>query len=330
VEEGVRRRRGLLIVAGAGVLAAAAAVLFFVLGRDDDPEQTTASDSTPVSATEVPTTPPAATTTTVEVCESGVCQVTVVSLPLTLGFETSPDAGGIVDRDGEGTGFRLVQESTFGSYRPELLDVDDGRLALTTTNGIQYLTRDESTPSGAGQNALDNGLGVAFDASSARTVITTTILGIDGSLPSQFQQAGLWFGPGEDDYIKLNFIQTAVAGPNGFRVQMVREVSAEAGADDQINPVENLDLAGRDVTLRLQVDPPRGSVSGHYSLDAGATWTDIGSSSLPTEFFSSSSEAGIYATKRNVPEDTPLEYQFDEFTIGVESFLPTPSTTVQP
>ncbi|HEX7221988.1 MAG TPA: hypothetical protein VF231_01980, partial [Candidatus Limnocylindrales bacterium] len=61
---------------------------------------------------------------------------------MAFGFDVDvPDT--VLDKDGQGTGFTLVQESTTGQYLPANLDLDTtapGTLAITTAKGIQYKT----------------------------------------------------------------------------------------------------------------------------------------------------------------------------------------------
>ena len=64
-----------------------------------------------------------------------------MSLPFSLGWGAGE--GGVVDKDGLGTGFTMIQPSTTGGYLAANLDVNTtapGTLDITTTNGIQFKT----------------------------------------------------------------------------------------------------------------------------------------------------------------------------------------------
>ena len=129
------------------------------------------------------------------------CTALSVDLPIDLGF--SVDAGGIEDKNGYGTGFTLVQPASTGEYLPANLTVEAGQLKIVTTDGIQFRSGTLTTNA----NSLDNGLGVAFDAASAPTRIETVVVNPPGTTNNS-QQAGVWFGLNQDNYVKLVVVST--------------------------------------------------------------------------------------------------------------------------
>jgi hypothetical protein len=116
-------------------------------------------------------------------------------------YDPATDAGGLKDADGQGTGFTMVQPNTAGDqYQPADLDVTGGALTLTAQKGIQFKS---ATTGGSGAfNALKNGLGVGLDG-TRKVRLETTLVNPPAFADSSSQQAGLWFGPDQDNYVKL-------------------------------------------------------------------------------------------------------------------------------
>jgi Putative Ig domain len=254
------------------------------------------------------------------------CPAVKVALPRLLNW--SSDHGGLVDKDNQGTGFTMVQPSSNGgAFKPELLDMDptSGRFTITTTKGIQYKTPTGTPPSS--NNNLDNGLGVGLsDAQPLR--FETTLAGFPNA-SGQSEQAGLWFGPGEDDYVKLVVAST---GPDAQRVQLLREVggvSAAPPASDEVNLSLPSNIEGSEpIRLRLEVDPA-GTARAWYALGSGQLQELPGQLVVPPSFFdgskvSDSLEAkgienfgGVFATHRNsTTAGAGLRFAFEDF--GVE------------
>ena len=133
------------------------------------------------------------------------CSEILVDLPYALDFAS--DQGGVVDRDGVGTGFTYVDPPTNGAgYIPENLFVDTaaGLLRAETTAGLSLQD----------VNSGDNALAVGIDAPSQVTRIEATL---DNPLwTGGNEQAGLWFGNDEDNYIKLVVVSTNT----GPRIQL--------------------------------------------------------------------------------------------------------------
>ncbi|GMA36961.1 hypothetical protein [Demequina litorisediminis] len=120
-----------------------------------------------------------------------------------------------------GTGFTYVQPTTHGQrYLPDNIELDlvGGDLNVTTTAGIQSL----------GVNSLDNALGVGIDAPSQITSIGTTIEDVPAGT-GNYEQAGLYFGIDEDNYVKAR--GGVDAHPDAHRVPGGAERGARSGPD---------------------------------------------------------------------------------------------------
>jgi hypothetical protein len=244
-----------------------------------------------------------ATATGSVVCGAPGC-TTPVSLPFTLPF--SADAGGVVDRDGRGTGFTLIDESSRGSgLVPSALHLDSaaGEFRLTTTAGIAIRR----------VNTQDNAIGVTVPADGRAVILETSILAPPpGS--SSFEQAGLWYGLSEDNYAKLVIISR-----NGTRAHFLHE-----GAGDVRRSLYGpalLAQPGR-ITLRMRIDTVSRTVTGTYETAGGAparmgTWTLPGGLLNSTAGGDPVSRAGLLSSHRLGAQ--PLLYTFDWFDVRCAS-----------
>ena len=251
-----------------------------------------------------------------QACAPLACSEIRVDLPYTLDFNS--DHGKIQDANGAGTGFTYVDPPSNGTgYIPANLQLDSaaGVLNLTSTAGLAF----------QGSNSQDNALAVGVDAPSQVTRIETTI----DSLPAASnhnEQAGLWFGNDEDNYLKLVVIDT----PSGTRIQYLMEVGG-VNVNNQQSPFLNLD--GHNVSFSLIADPTTQRVSATYQVDSGAP-VSFEPVQAPGEFFSfdaaridpnigTDSFAGILASHRGGP--APLVYRFDRFSVTKEADVGPPA-----
>lgn len=260
-------------------------------------------------------------TVTMEVTSSACsplpCSEILVDLPYELTF--SQNHAKILDGNGVGTGFTAIDwPSNSAGYLPQNLAVDlagSGTLKATTTAGIQYTT----------SNSQDNALAVGIDAPSQISVINTTLLNPPAG-NGNYEQAGLWFGNDEDNYVKLVVIST----PKGPKIQYLMEVNG-AASGSTTKAVSNLTNAT--VFLSLRADPTDRTIAASYRIDGSAA-ISIGKFIAPPEFFSfdaagidpnigTRSFGGIFATHRKGP--APLVYTFDDFSVVEGTETPTTS-----
>ncbi len=244
-------------------------------------------------------------------CTPIPCDQIRVDLPYTLDFDSAH--GFAVDGNGVGTGFTHIDQPSNGTgYIPQNLSVDTaaGVLRLTTTSGLQYLN----------VNALDNGLAVGIDAPSSPTLMSTTLTDIPiGQLTGDFQQAGLWWGSDEDNYVKLILLST----PGGMRFEMLMELGGQVVSLEQSSP---LSIGSQDVTLSVHADPATLNVTGQYRIGNGNIVT-LDTVNAPEELFSFDAAGidpaigtrtfgGPFASHRNGPGS--VEFVFDAFSVVVD------------
>ncbi|WP_147264145.1 OmpL47-type beta-barrel domain-containing protein [Desertihabitans brevis] len=256
------------------------------------------------------------------------CDALVPEPPVALTFDGA--GGGLVDGDGEGTGFTLVDPPSarlaadgapsnpeVPGFEPSLLDVADGTLTVEATRGIQYADNVQTT----GTNSLLNALGVGVEAADAVTTVRTTVVAPDFDATANAEKGGLWFGLDEDNLVNLS-VQNQ-SGTN-VRVQFQREVGGKVvGATDEKNSA--VFPEGTDVALTMVLDAEAGTAVGSYQV-GGAAPVSLGSFPVPASFFEGAalgeggtpaSLAGVFATERN-EATTPVTVTFDDFGVQVE------------
>ncbi len=241
----------------------------------------------------------------------------LVDLPYHLEFDE--DAGFVFDASGQGTGFTYIDcPSGGGGFIPSnlVLDTTAGELTITTTAGLHF----------EGSNSLVNAIGVGIDIPSQLTRVSTTLVDIPvAQFTNNFEQAGLWFGNDEDNYVKLVVISTEFA----TEVELLIEIQGNAAGRIRL-PIS---ITGSDdVELQMEINPSVRTITGLVSINGGAT-TELGSFVAPPEFFSfdaarvdpmigTDSFAGIYASHRNAAG--PLEFTFDGFWAEALALPPVP------
>ncbi|MBW4697352.1 MAG: PQQ-dependent sugar dehydrogenase [Aphanocapsa lilacina HA4352-LM1] len=245
------------------------------------------------------------------------CSQVLVNLPYQLNFSESK--GKLLDKNGVGTGFSIVDPTGKGTgYLPAKLLVDQqaGIFKITTTAGLAF----------EASNSQDNALAVGIDAPSQISIIGTTLVNPPAGT-GNFEQAGLWFGNDQDNYLKLVVISTA----GGTQIRYDMEVGGKLTAS--LSTPGSLNLSGARVGLELRADPVAKTISASYSLN-GTTPLAMGTFTPPNDFFSfdaatidptigTKSFGGIFASHRNGP--AALTYSFDDFAVISGSAPPPPS-----
>ncbi|MGH3452392.1 MAG: hypothetical protein ACRDQW_17150, partial [Haloechinothrix sp.] len=247
-------------------------------------------------------------------CSPVACSEILVDAPYTLDFAS--DHGKILDGAGIGTGFTYLPPTSNGTgYIPGKLAVDGSSevLQVTTTSGL--FSRES--------NSQDNALSVGFDAPSQVTRLQTILVNPPAGT-GKFEQAGLWFGNDEDNFIKLVVLSTSSG--------TVIEALIEKAGSQTAKRSGVVNLTGSEVALTLRANPTDRSVEASYQIDDGAS-QPLKTFTAPPEFFSfdaagidptigTRSFGGILASHRNGP--SPLVFTFDEFSMTAEAALPGP------
>ncbi|MEP2059935.1 MAG: PKD domain-containing protein, partial [Maribacter litoralis] len=289
------------------------------------------------------------------------CGQVEVGLPLNLDFNGAQ--GGIL-----ATGFTMVDapSSRLASddagadldvpgLKSDNLSLSSGQLNVIATKGINY-----NQPSSSGNtNSQMNALGVGLDIASDVINIEATLVQPDfnSSTPdNKSQQAGIWFGLNENNFIKLVAVDRVGTSVQRFQLALEQSVGGATGSGttmiiEELNTT-NVSTSGiSNITLRISIDPNTNTVTGFYSLDGGAEVQVVGPSnslSVPEYFLDGIdhdsniatdpiSFAGIMTSTRNSTGGSLL-ISYESFSVSEEStpflahvnFQNNPSFTIPP
>jgi fibronectin type 3 domain-containing protein len=239
---------------------------------------------------------------------------TVQPLPFRLDFN-SPVADSLLDKDGQGIGLTRTQANKNGDdYQPSLLDIDPaaGVLRITTTG-----TSAAGSNSNA-DNTLVNALETQFDGTTSGFTITARVIGPLSYLNETNEQAGIYFGPDQDNYIKL----VAAFTSSGARLMFLMEHDANGvitqigGASSDLVNIGS--FAGiNTLDLRLIGNASTGTVSAFYAVNGGNFVKLASDRSVPAArqaaFFNAASRAGVMAYHKH--NNSPITATFDFFEI---------------
>lgn len=254
--------------------------------------------------TELPSAPPDAPVA----CAPLPCAQVKVTAPYRLDF--SADHGGAADANGVGTGFTYVDPPAAGTgYIASNLVVDTtgaGTLDITTTSGIAI----------GMTNTQDNTLGIGIDAAN-QVVVLDAKLGALPAMTGGYEQAGLWFGNNQDNYVKL-VVQSA---PSGLQIQYLVEANGAFVWEHNTGPQN---IAAATIALQLKAESATRLVTGSYSVNGGPL-TFLGQYPVPAGFFSlppavvdptigTATFGGIFATHRMAA--APVVFKFDSFALS--------------
>ncbi len=248
------------------------------------------------------------------------CPALVKSLPFNLNFTGSE--GGLRDKNGVATGFSMVDKPSaplitptnvnIPGYEPSKLQIAAGKFMITTTAGISYLNLAQSPKT----NSQVNALGIGFVAPSKFTIQTTLVQPSAGTGKSE--QAGLWFGVDEDNYVKL-VAQSAGSGTS--KIEMRKEIAAISSLAD-VKTTGAMTLSSSTVKLKFLIDKAASSIQGLYSINGGAELS-LGTLNIPQSFTDGKTLSdgvtknitfgGIFATHRSAV--TALTFSFEDFKI---------------
>lgn len=271
------------------------------------------------------------------------CDAIAVDLPFATDF--TGDEGGLAD-----TGFTMVDPPSLRStvdqapapatptyagapgFEPGLLAAGGDQLTITATKGIMYRAPGQS-PAATSPNAQLNALGVGVRGSDTGYDLSTTVRAPSfGGSASGAQQGGLWFGLGEDTYVKA-VVSKVSATTN--KVQLVREVGGVATPSTQFELNSAAFPSGQDVRLELQVvDTPGAGAQAQLFHTVGAgprtllvdplNTIDIDALAVPDSLLSGTTVgseapqtfAGLFATKRNAAASDVVVATFDDFSVA--------------
>lgn len=248
------------------------------------------------------------------------CDQVVVGLPYQPKFNTYD--GGLLDKDGQPTGFTMVAtasgtahpndapytSSALPGYEPSRLEVleealytNPGRFKVQASKGKNYLVTSSN-------NQL-NQLGVGIQAQNKRFLIDTEFK--DNLTLKNWAQMGLWYGLGQDDYVKLIISKT--------KIQFVLEVAGVRQSIAEVNladPPTNY-VSTNDLRLVIEVDYTQfqTKLRGYYQVEGQAlslisTFNhDFGTGVNLAGGINNVSFAGIHVTAENRDEfDATYEY----------------------
>jgi hypothetical protein len=234
--------------------------------------------------------------------------VTAVALPYALEF--NKPHGGVVDRDGQGTGFAYVMPNdTKSEYRKGALDIRTGASYLRIkSRGDNYGT----------DNSLVNGLMTTFVAANAWH--TTAVMRGPFSLQNG-QGVGIMFGPDAN-----NFVRVALVNRNGnVGIEWIDEQKIKSGFRRQLpGTVTNIGTISTITNLELTIsgNSTTGRLNAYYRVNGGSYLQLPATIRLRTDkrkyFFSTQSHAGVMAF--NSPSAGSVSAVVDSF--AVRSGLP--------
>lgn len=254
----------------------------------------------------------------------------------TLEFEGT-DAG-LHDAAGVHTGFTLVQPSSgllhdaAGAlqaqtdaeyYLPAHLSVTGGALHITATRGTASGTQ---VATDVYRNRQDNTLGVAVDVGDEIIRLQATVVNPAGIHSSA--QAGLWFGPDDENYLKLAYVGSGDANDTHPRqVHLKREVGGgdqTDAASQIIVDIKNAYVAApveSPVHLTLDIDPVALTATGTYQFGTNPPLS-AGTVSVPQKWLTAqvagaprgvAAIGGIFATAGAMTDISPV-LSFDRFS----------------
>lgn len=242
---------------------------------------------------------------------------TIQSLPFRLDFNQSV-SGSILDKDGQGTGLtRVVANRTGDQYQPTKIDLDivAGRLRLTSVG-----SRFAGSNSGI-DNSLVNGLETQFNGYQSGFTIETRLIGPLSNLNDRFEQAGIYFGADQDNFVKLvvgrNFNGQFLSFEDEFTNSTGGVSSTRNGGNAQTNigsfaAINTLDL-------RIVGDAATGKLSAYFRINSDSgSFTKVNfditiAAEKRSTFFNATSRAGLLVAHKN--DIGPVTATFDYFSL---------------
>jgi hypothetical protein len=221
----------------------------------------------------------------------------------TLSFD-APVTGTVVDKDGEGTGFTSIQPNKNGTQaHPELVDLTGGTLRITSTAGKSSGT----------ENLQDNALQLTFDGSRTDSFVQARLQGPMTDLTSGSQQKAIFFGPDQDNYLKVE-VEHRTSPSNGVFLTAFREQAGNTATIGQIKLADPSLVATLDLGIRADLET--GALQARYRINSNGAWTDLGTPFSPSavlRFFSPQAKAGVLVS--HTGSTTPIVGVYDSFSV---------------
>ncbi len=269
------------------------------------------------------------------------CDRIGVELPFSLSF--NGPAGGVAS-----TGFTMVDPPSNNLFpatpsnpdvpglEESLIQLTDGQLVITSTKGINFQEPNASSET----NTQVNALGVGFVVPPTNVFNVSVDLdqpNFSGSTGANSQQASLYFGLNEDNFLKLALVKQ---GGNQQKIQLAVEHPNPTGETKllvtELNGGSFPQSAGT-ISLRMEINPSTGRASGFYRVDGGAEIqvaedgdTEL---TLPESFFEGADHdgqpgtaaltyAGVFTSHRRAAENQSIDFAFDNFSIELDEVTP--------
>ena len=226
---------------------------------------------------------------------------------------------GVFDVNGVGTGFTLVQPNkNANQYQPKLIHLNTAlkQLELTSqgtpTTGSNYGT----------DNTMVDGLETKFNASTSGFTVTARLKGPLSQLNANYDTAGIFLGPDDDNYVKLVASYNSAGG--GQALQFTDEQNATIHT---VNTYKSIGSFANIQTLdlRLTGDAATGKITASYSVNGAAfvaiTGTVTLTGTVEARFFNAAAIAGITATSHN--NLSPFKVAFGHFEIDAGKAITT-------
>jgi hypothetical protein len=241
--------------------------------------------------------------------------------PGTTALNRDLTAGGTVGSNCSVTGFDGVMPNTAGTQcNASNISFGQAGLSLTSTSGQM----------GGSNNNQQNALFSTFDASRSPFAVTARVKGPINYLTSNYQQVAAFFGPDQDNYVKVEAEHNG-AGTDPHLTMFFEEKGVGSTVATVSVPglttASTLDLIIKGFTSVPDPTPagsdpnsvrnyPLGQVAVYYSLNGGAP-VQVGTVRAPTDvtrWFSTSARAGLLVSGGG--STTPFTATFTSFAIS--------------
>jgi hypothetical protein len=254
----------------------------------------------PVVTPKPPTTTPPTTATPTTATPTTAPTTTSPTTPQPGGFVDDFTKGGTVGAGCQVTGLDGVLPNTAGNQclLGNIAFVPGAGLRLTSTAG--QLADDNQ------QNALYK----TFDASSGSFTVTARVVGPVSQLTQNYQQIGAWFGPDQDNFVKVE------AEHNGTGAPHLTMFDRHNGAPGRIVTTISLQALTTAITLDLVIKGANHQLTVFYRLNGGAL-VQVGTAELAADvsgWFTSTAKAGILDS--NSGSTTSVVATFSSFSIA--------------